>query len=122
MSKALLTFTLFCCFVFACAPEPSPIIGTWEAIDVRENGDSLALDPAQIGFVFRPNGRYDYRSTLAYREAGTWRHENGYLYAMDTTGQASEQYIVGTKMMGMDSLQLRMKGETGERLVLLLRR
>ena len=86
-----------------------------------ENGDTLALNPAEIGFTFHPNQRYDYRSTLNYREAGTWRHENGHLYAQDTTGQSNEPYVVAVDLIRSDSLRLRMRAKTGERLVLLIR-
>ena len=122
MRKAAVALLLFATTIFpACQPDPSPLLGSWEAVDVRENGDSLALDPAEIGFVFHPDGRYDYRSTLNYREAGTWRYEEGYLYAKDTTGNGADQYVVAVDMVRPDSLLLRMQADTAERLVLLLR-
>ena len=113
----------FALFLFtACTPEPSPIIGHWQAVDVREGGDSLELDPAEIGFEFREDNRYFFHSTLNYSEAGTWRYEDGYLYAQDTTGRGAPRYIVAVDLLRSDSLMLRMKADTAERLVLLLRK
>ena len=106
----------------ACSErQDDQLIGTWRAVDIRENGDSLKLDPTEINFEFTPDNRYRYRSTLNYTEAGTWKYENGYLYARDTTGHGAGDYIVAVDLLRPDSLLLRMKADSAERKVLLLR-
>lgn len=122
MALRRLSCLLLTVLAVACGQrEDAMLLGSWRAVDVREGADSLRLNPAEIGFTFHEDNRYDYRSTLKYREAGTWRYENGYLYAQDTTGQSSEQYIVAVDLLTPDSLQLRMRGDSAERRVLLLR-
>ncbi|NJC26078.1 lipocalin-like domain-containing protein [Neolewinella antarctica] len=114
-------FFCSCLLLTACQPDSPSLLGSWRAVDVRENGDSLQLDPGEISFEFHSDNRYAYRSTLNYREAGTWRYENGYLYAQDTTGQEATQYVVAVDLLRQDSLLLRMKADSAERKVLLLR-
>ena len=108
-------------FCLACDRTPSLLVGSWRAVDVREAGDSLRLDPGEIRFHFTDDGRYTYRSTLNYREAGAYRLRDGFLYATDTTGNGAGEYIVAVDVLNQDSLQLRMQGEASERIVLLLR-
>jgi len=107
--------------LFACEREDLLLLGDWRAVSVEQSGDSLRLDPAEIAFTFRPDNRYVYTSTLRYQEAGTWRYENGFLFARDTTSTANPERIVAVDLLTPDSLQLRMKADTAERTVLLLR-
>lgn len=88
---------------------------------MTENGDSLHLDPSEIYFSFRPDYRYDFASTLRYREAGTWRFEEGFLFARDTTQPANPERIVAIERLTIDSLVMRMRADSAERLVVLLR-
>lgn len=121
MRTCLFTLLALLAVCFSCLRDPSPLLGSWQAVDVRENGDSLKLNPAEIGFEFLPDNRYRYRSTLNYREAGTWQYQDGYLYAQDTTGKGATQYVVAVDLLRPDSLLLRMKADSAERIVLLLR-
>jgi hypothetical protein len=109
---------LICC----CGErEDAHLLGGWQATQVLQRGDSLLLDPAEVGFSFLPNNRYTYRSTLRYQEAGTWRYDNGFLFAQDTTRVAVAERIVAVEKLTSDSLVLRMRADTTERVMTLLK-
>lgn len=104
-----------------CAREDKLLVGDWQAVSVTENGDSLRLNPAEIGFTFQEDNRYAFRSTLRYAEAGRWRYDHGFLFATDTTHPDLPERIVAIDRLTIDSLILRMRADSAERRVVLLR-
>lgn len=119
----VLTIALLLFLVSACGErEDLLLLGEWQATSVLESGDSLQLDPAQVGFVFRPDNRYTYRSTLRYKEAGTWRYAEGFLYAQDTTQADATERIVAVEKLTTDSLEIRMLAGDKERELVFLRK
>jgi hypothetical protein len=96
-------------------------MGSWTAVDVQEKGDSMRLNPQEVGFVFLPNGRYAYHSTLNYREAGTYRLQDDFLVAKDTTRTNTKERVVAIDRLTSDSLFLRMLEGKVERSMLLLK-
>lgn len=118
----ILTLVLFAVLFLSCGErEDKLLIGEWQATQVLESGDSLKLDPAQVGFLFRPDNRYTFRSTLRYEEAGTWRYSEGFLMAQDTTRENSPERVVAVEKLTVDSLEIRMLADGKERLVTLLK-
>lgn len=107
--------------LFACGRDDQLLLGSWQATSVTEAGDSVRLDPTEVGFTFRPDNRYSFRSTLRYEEAGTWAYQEGFLRATDTTQATRPERIVAVDKLTLDSLVLRMNGDTAERVVVLLR-
>ena len=119
----VLTLSLLLLLTVSCGErEDMLLLGAWQATSVREGGDSLRLDPAEVGFVFRPDNRYTYRSTLRYEEAGTWRYADGFLYAQDTTQAGAEARIVAVEKLTADSLEIRMLAGGKERELVFLRK
>lgn len=114
--SSLLLFTLSC-----GEREDLLLLGSWQAVSVLEAGDSLRLDPAEIGFDFTANNRYNFRSTLRYTEAGTWRYADGFLFARDTTRSTGEERVVAVEQLTADSLTIRMLAEDKERELVFLR-
>ena len=104
-----------------CEREDNLLYGEWRGTLVTEEGDSLRLDPREITFVFTPDNRYAFTSTLRYREAGTWRYDSGYLFAQDTTQPSNPERIVAVDILTLDSLVIRMQADSAQRLVYLLR-
>ncbi len=104
-----------------CGQETDLLVGEWQGALVTEDGDSLKLDPKEITFDFRPDNRYEFTSTLRYREAGTYRMEEGYLFAQDTTQPTNPERVVAIEKLTHDSLVIRMSADTAQRLVTLLR-
>jgi hypothetical protein len=116
------TLLVLALLLFRCGErEDARLLGKWQATQVLQRGDSLLLDPAEVGFSFLPNNRYAYRSTLRYEEAGTWRFDNGFLFAQDTTRAAVAERIVAVEKLTSDSLVLRMRADTTERVMTLLK-
>ncbi len=107
----------------ACQSDTAPdtIIGEWQAAKVVEAGDSLAIDPAEIGFIFTADGRYRYRSTLNYREAGRYRVKNRLLFTTDTLQADGKEKAVAIEQLSPDSLTLKMMQEDKERRVVLIK-
>ena len=114
-----LLLTLGC--LGCAADENDLLVGEWQGALVTENGDSLRLDPREITFDFRPDNRYAFTSTLRYQEAGTYRTEEGYLFAQDTTQPTNPERVVAIEKLTADSLVIRMNADTAQRLVTLLR-
>lgn len=112
---------LFLIWLTACGSEPNHIVGDWTAVDVREDGDSMRLVPDQVGFTFTEDGRYQYRSTLKYREAGHYRIEADRLIATDTTQAQAQERVTQILLLKPDSLRLRMRQDSTLRTILLLR-
>ena len=107
--------------LYCSAEENDLLVGEWQGALVTENGDSLRLDPREITFDFRADNRYAFTSTLRYREAGTYRTEEGYLFAQDTTQPTNPERVVAIEKLTADSLVIRMNADTAQRLVTLLR-
>lgn len=105
----------------ACERDDQLLLGAWEAVRITEAGDSVRLDPAEVGFVFHPDNRYSFRSTLRYQEAGTWAYQEGFLIADDTTDASTPQRVVAVDKLTPDSLVLRMNGDTAQRVIILMR-
>ena len=106
----------------ACGDNDADLLhGRWRASSVTENGDSLALDPREITFAFTPDGRYEFTSTLGYAEAGTWELRDGLLLAQDTTQPDTPERVVSVETLTADSLVMRMRADSAERYVYLLR-
>lgn len=113
---------LFAILFASCSErEDVLLLGKWQATQVLEAGDSLKLDPTQVGFLFRPDNRYTFRSTLRYQEAGTWRYTEGFLMAQDTTRENSPERVVAVEKLTTDSLEIRMLADGKERWVTLLK-
>ena len=57
------------------------IIGSWEGVRVLEEGKELGVNPKEISFYFDKNESYRYKSTLNYKEAGSYYIESSYLFS-----------------------------------------
>jgi hypothetical protein len=120
MSRYFCLLALLLCF--GCGErEDLLLLGEWQATQVLESGDSLKLDPTQVGFFFRPDNRYTFRSTLRYEEAGSWHYAEGFLMAQDTTRENSPERVVAVEKLTMDSLEIRMLSDGKERRLTLLK-
>ncbi len=108
-------------FLLSCEDQEAFLHGHWQAVEITQAGDSMRLDPAEVGFVFAPNGRYTYRSSLNYREAGRYRYQTGYLFATDTTHNTSAERVVALEQIGLDSIRMTMRHDTTNRFVLFIK-
>lgn len=120
MRKALL-LPLIISALSACQGgyQEEQLHGKWVGVAVKEEGTPLAVDPGLIQLEFSPEETYTYKSTLDYREAGTYFIEANFLYTRDTLNQASTQKAVELLQLTADSLKIRMmEGEKERRLTL----
>ena len=102
-------------------PRQTMIVGNWEGITILEEGDSLPVDPSEITFTFSPEGSYEYRSTLNYREAGYYQLNNRFLRTTDTLDEARPEKTVEITQLTADTLFLRMRDHDKERLLKLVK-
>ena len=120
--RIVLSFTAVLLLFCTCeAYEKSELSGNWQAVNLTEEGDSLAVDLSDIRFEFRDDGRYYFHSTLNYEEAGTYRLDGPYLFSTDTLKSLSREKAVEIMLLNADSLQLRMQ-ELGKERIMLLKR
>lgn len=109
-------------FLLSCSPaKENFLLGSWEAIEVTEEGQPLGVNVQEIGFTFLDEGRYTYRSTLNYKEAGSYYVESQYLFTTDTVNQATSEKAVEILQLNQDSLFLKMNDNGKERLLKLVR-
>ncbi len=101
--------------------EEEQLHGRWVGVAVSEEGSPLAIDPSQIQLHFLPDQRYTYRSTLDYKEAGSYFIDASYLYTRDTLNQASTEKAVELLKLKEDSLRIRMMEGGKERMLTLVR-
>lgn len=102
--------------------QPADLQGNWQAVAITEEGTPLAVDPSQIELQFTPADRYTYRSTLNYREAGSFYVDGTYLFTRDTLNQASTEKAVEILKLANDTLQLKMMDGDKERLLTMVKR
>ncbi|MCB0611509.1 MAG: hypothetical protein KDD12_27555, partial [Lewinella sp.] len=84
---------------------------------ILEEGDTVLVDPAEISLQFRPDDRYLFKSTLNYKEAGTYYLDAQYLFTLDTLNKASTEKAVEIVSLTPDSLHLKMMDNGRERLL-----
>lgn len=106
------------CLLYACQPYHSDqLVGTWRGALILEEGDTVLVDPAEISLQFRPDDRYLFKSTLNYKEAGTYYLDAQYLFTLDTLNKASTEKAVEIVSLTPDSLHLKMMDNGRERLL-----
>ena len=101
---------LFLLCLVGCGPayESAALAGRWQANVVVEEGVPLKIDPTAVQFEFDEAGRYAYRSTLNYREAGRYSLDKDLLVTTDTTQVDASAKRVQILHLSPDSLYLGM--------------
>ena len=97
------------------------VLGKWQAASILEDGMPLQVPVNVVGFEFFPNGYYNFRSTLEYKEAGAFEVKSGYLFTLDTMNEASTQKSVQILSVTKESLFLKMNAEGEEQIVKLFK-
>ncbi|MEZ4987738.1 MAG: hypothetical protein R2795_22365 [Saprospiraceae bacterium] len=104
----------------ACKPySNADLAGQWQAISLTEEGDSLVVDLASIGFLFDTEGHYQFSSTLNYEEKGRYRLMDSYLFSTDSLRPPYKEKAVEIMRLSQDTLVLRMVDGDKERLMTL---
>ena len=97
--------------------------GEWQGTLLLEEGDSVAIDPAELGFSFQQDEKvYTYRSTLNYKEAGSYYIQTRYLFTKDTLRSVSKEKGVEILKLSRDSLHLKMMEQGQERIMKLVKK
>lgn len=117
------TLALMILGIFSCNPYHSDELhGQWQAVSLTEEGDSLAVDPQEIRFEFMEGDQYSFQSTLAYKEAGTFRLDGPYLFTTDTLINGLQlEKAVAIQSLANDSLVILMQDRGKERILVLVR-
>ena len=121
MKNVLICSALVLCCLACEKYANADIAGEWRALSLTEAGDSLAVDLSAIRFTFTEDGRYQFKSTLDYKEAGQFRLDGPYLFSTDTLQPPLREKAVEITYLSADTLELRMKELGKERLMLLER-
>ena len=107
----------------ACDHDPAddPIIGSWRAYSVEEEGRELAVDLNDIRLRFDETGTYHFHGTLNQTEAGPFRRRKDILITQDTLHSGSGPRTVQISLLAADTLVLLMQ-EAGKKRTLSLQR
>jgi hypothetical protein len=126
MMLRLLLFSLIAFGLHACSGNQRKLNlleGEWQGTLLLEEGDSVAIDPAELGFSFQQDGKvYTYRSTLNYKEAGSYYIQTRYLFTRDTLPSVSKEKGVEILKLSADSLHLKMMEQGKERIMKLVKK
>ncbi len=95
--------------VYACGSglDKTLLHGTWQAVSLVENGQPGKTDLSQTQFIFLPTGGYEYRSSINYKEQGTYFLDGKFLVSKDTLQEAIAK-SVKIEFLSSDSLLFNM--------------
>ncbi|MEM6697363.1 MAG: hypothetical protein AAF599_03135, partial [Bacteroidota bacterium] len=103
---------------YTCTSEQENLLlGKWQATQLIEEGDSVKMDLAEVGFLFDEQGRYQFQSTLNYREAGFYTKNNNLLYTTDTLTENRNRQAVKILKLKEGLLELGMVDRGKERVL-----
>lgn len=107
---------------FSCGQFNATMLqGKWQGDAIEEQGSILPISGEEIELVFLNNTTYTYKSTLNYKEAGTYSLKGDLLYRRDTLNAASHQMRVKIIRLDADSLFFKMMENGRERTLKLFR-
>jgi hypothetical protein len=111
----LLILTLF----FSCEKlNKEHLKGHWSAIHLTEEGDSLKVNLEEITLAFSDK-KYDFTSTLNYKESGTYLLKDNLLFTVDTLNDKANEKVVEITKLKADSLFIRMNDGGKERILVM---
>jgi len=115
-------FLVLMSLIYACSSEKENLLlGKWQATQLTENGKPLEMDLKEVYFNFDEQDRYHFSSTLNYREAGFYQHNNNLLYTTDTLTPNKSRKAVKIIKLDDQLLELEME-DHGKKRVLLLKK
>ena len=97
------------------------LIGSWQAVEVTQEGAPMDLSPEEVNMSFDNDGRYRFQGTLNYIEAGSYYLEKDLLYTLDTINGQSVQKVVQITDLQNDSLTIRMQAGDQQQVLKLVR-
>jgi hypothetical protein len=122
MKKHLLCWLSVSIACLACQNvEKQKLVGKWQATSILEDGMPMPIPASVVGFEFFPNGYYNFRSTLEYKEVGTFDVSGNFLHTLDTINEASTPKTVQIMLVNEDSLLLKMNADGKEQLIKLFK-
>ena len=106
----------------ACQPvKTEDLRGQWQAVELTEEGDSLAVNLEEITLAFSDLG-YTFSSTLNYQEAGTYQLDQNLLTTTDSLNGTAGEKTVEIARLQNDSLFIRMNEAGKERRLVMIRK
>ena len=108
-------------FIASCSLDVGLLFGHWQASAFYENGQTARAQTEVVSLEFSADGRYQFRSSAHYSEAGTFRESGHVLYLTDTTATPSKVRKIKVLYLSNDTLKIKM-GKDGKEQVLFLYR
>jgi len=105
----------FCLFllILSCADKSNEeLSGLWKAKSVVRNDQPLNVNLSEITLEFDGEERYEYKSTLNYKEAGFYKFHKDRLETQDTLLKSSAPKVVIVESLILDTLRIKMKSES----------
>jgi len=107
LKYALCLLLMLSCFACGSGIDETLLHGTWQAVSLEENGQPGKADLSQTQFIFRPTGGYEYRSSINYKEIGTYYLDGKFLVSKDTLQEGIAK-SVKIEFLSSDSLLFNM--------------
>jgi len=76
--------------------------GKWTAVQLTEEGDSLAVNLEEISLKFDAQNNYNFTSTLNYREEGTYKLNKNLLSTVDKLNPNTDEKLVEITKLAND--------------------
>lgn len=108
-------------FIASCSLDVGLLYGHWQASAFYENGQTAKAQTEAVSLEFSSYGRYQFRSSAHYSEAGIFRESGHFLYLTDTTAAPSKVRKIKVLYLSNDTLKIKM-GKDGKEQVLFLYR
>jgi hypothetical protein len=116
MTRIVQLFLLFLILAGCINNQNRKLCGKWQAVEVTEDGEQMALNASDVKLEFNSNGFYKYQSSLNYLEAGSFSIQGDLLYTLDTINKASSEKAVRILLLTRDSLTIQMMAGSRERI------
>ena len=115
----LLSFLLFS----SCVLDEGALDGSWQAVDLFENGRKSELPLQDVSLDFDVAQHY-YRFTSSgqYEESGPFKCSAQYLFFTDTTRQPPMEHIVKVLFLSSDTLKMKMQRDSIEQVLFFARK
>ena len=108
--KTTILFSVLVCVLMACGSgvDKTVLAGNWKLHQFLEQGEPVEINTEEVSFEFFENGRYNFNSTLNYKESGRYYTMGQLLYTTDTTVSNPIEKPVKVILLTADSLHFKM--------------
>lgn len=122
MARVFVTYLLFSFVGIACrSMTVDDVVGTWEAYEVMQEGDTLNLDLEHVVLKVNEGGEFLYTHSSRDTMSGNLSIDKGLIH-LEVAHPSAEILLIQLQDLDSESMTLRMNHDGKERIVSLSRR